>query len=278
MFYVPNSFLENILKEDIPWNDSTTEALGISGVPGKITCFPKKDGFVSGIEMGARLFKEVGLEVTCVAKDGDFYTAGQTVLEARGTSEKIHSIYKTVQNILEYSSGITNRVRSMTKQIEAAGSKAKVAVTRKHFPGTKTISLNAALLGGAIVHRAGLSESILVFDQHRVFCADPVAAVRLAKEQEPEKKIAVEVDNEDEGFKYINAGADIIQCERFTPEILKNFVAKAKQLRSDVIINAAGGINDSNTFEYAQTGADVLVTSWIYFGRPFDIKMKISSD
>ena len=58
----------------------------------------------------------------------------------------------------------------MTRQIEAAGSKAKVAVTRKHFPGTKTISLNAALLGGAIVHRAGLSESILVFDQHRVFC------------------------------------------------------------------------------------------------------------
>ena len=170
MFYIPTSFLENILKEDIPWNDSTTEALGISGVPGKISCFPKKDGFVSGIEIGVRLFKEVGLEVTCIGKDGDFYSAGQTVLEARGTAEKIHSVYKTVQNILEYSSGITNRVRAMTRQIEAAGSKAKVAVTRKHFPGTKTISLNAALLGGAIVHRAGLSESILVFDQHRVFC------------------------------------------------------------------------------------------------------------
>ena len=43
-------------------------------------------------------------------------------------------------------------------------------------------------------------------------------------------------------------------------------------------INAAGGINDSNAYEYAQTGADVLVTSWVYFGRPFDIKMKISSE
>lgn len=278
MFYVPTSFLESILKEDIPWNDCTTEALGISGVPGKITCFPKKDGFVSGIEMGARLFKEVGLEVTCAGKDGNFFSAGQTVLEARGTAEKIHSVYKTVQNILEYSSGITNRVRVMTKQIEAAGSKAKVAVTRKHFPGTKTISLNAALLGGAIVHRAGLSDSILVFDQHRVFCKDPVAAVHLSKEQEPEKKIAVEVDNEEDGIRYIDAGADIIQCERFSPEMLKNFVTRAKQLRGGVIINAAGGINDSNVYQYAQTGADVLVTSWVYFGRPFDIKMKISYD
>lgn len=88
MFYIPTSFLENILKEDIPWNDSTTEALGISGVPGKISCFPKKDGFVSGIEIGVRLFKEVGLEVTCIGKDGDFYSAGQTVLEARGTPKK----------------------------------------------------------------------------------------------------------------------------------------------------------------------------------------------
>ena len=85
-------------------------------------------------------------------------------------------------------------------------------------------------------------------------------------------------DNEDEGIQYINAGADIIQCERFSPEMLRNFVATAKQIRPDVIINAAGGINDSNAYEYAQTGADVLVTSWVYFGRPFDIKMKISSE
>lgn len=42
MFYIPTSFLENILKEDIPWNDSTTEALGISGVPVKFLVFPKK--------------------------------------------------------------------------------------------------------------------------------------------------------------------------------------------------------------------------------------------
>lgn len=278
MFYVPTSFLENILREDIPYNDCTTEALGISGVPGKISCFPKKDGFVSGIEMGARLFKEVGLQVTGIGKDGDFYSAGQTVLEARGSAKKIHSIYKTVQNILEYSSGITNRVRAITKQIEAANSKAKVAVTRKHFPGTKTISLNAALLGGAIVHRAGLSESILVFDQHRVFCEDPVSAVRMAKKQEPEKKIAVEVENEEEGIQYIHAGADIIQCERFNPEALKAFVVKARNIRNDVIINAAGGINDTNAYEYALTCADVLVTSWVYFGRPFDIKMRISSD
>ena len=86
--------------------------------PVKFLVFPKKTAFVSGIEIGVRLFKRSRLEVTCIGKDGDFYSAGQTVLEARGTAEKIHSVYKTVQNILEYSSGITNRVRAMTRQIE----------------------------------------------------------------------------------------------------------------------------------------------------------------
>ena len=55
-------------------------------------------------------------------------------------------------------------------------------------------------------------------------------------------------------------------------------LSKARNIRNDVIINAAGGINDTNASEYALTGSNVLVTSWVYFGRPFDIKMKISSD
>ena len=42
------------------------------------------------------------------------------------------------------------------------------------------------------------------------------------------------------------------------------------------VIAAAGGINAANAAEYAATGVDVLVTSWVYFGKPEDIKMKFS--
>jgi molybdenum transport protein len=48
-------------------------------------------------------------------------------------------------------------------------------------------------------------------------------------------------------------------------------------LNPSLVINAAGGVNSANAREYAASGADVLVTSWVYFGKPFDIKMKISS-
>ena len=78
-------------------------------------------------------------------------------------------------------------------------------------------------------------------------------------------------------MKFIEAGADIIQCERFSCSELRSFVTAAKAMRPDVIINAAGGVNASNAKEFAAAGADVLVTSWVYFGKPFDIKMKISA-
>lgn len=277
MFYIPDSALESIIAEDIPWNDVTTEALDISARPGTISCFPKIDGFVSGIDIAKRMFESVGLKVTHCAKDGAFYAAHTPVLEAAGRADQIHAVYKTAQNIMEYSSGISNRVRQMVEEAASVNPNVKIAVTRKHFPGTKAISLNAALLGGAIVHRAGLSESILVFDQHRVFCANPANAVKAAKLHEPEKKIAVEVSCAEEGLKFIEAGADIIQCERFSCADLRSFVTAAKAMRADVIINAAGGINASNAKEFAEAGADVLVTSWVYFGKPFDIKMKISA-
>ncbi len=38
---------------------------------------------------------------------------------------------------------------------------------------------------------------------------------------------------------------------------------------------AAGAINDSNAAIYAKAGADVLVTSWMYFAPPADIKAEI---
>ena len=282
MQFISDAFLEHLIGEDIPWTDATTEALGISGVPGRITCFPKAAGAVSGIAFARRIFELAGLTVTEAARDGEHRLAGEVVLAAAGPAEAIHAVYKTAQNVMEYSSGITNRAAAMLMAAREANPRVQVAVTRKHFPGTKTLSLAAALAGGAIVHRAGLSESILVFDQHRVFCGDGaddeagvIEALRRAKLREPEKKIAVEAGDPAEGMRYVQAGVDIVQCERFEPEELKKFVKEAKAVNPNLIVNAAGGINETNAASFAQAGADVLVTSSVYFGKPFDIKMRI---
>ena len=42
MFYLSDAFIDNLLTEDIPLNDCTTESLGISKEPGRLRCYPKK--------------------------------------------------------------------------------------------------------------------------------------------------------------------------------------------------------------------------------------------
>lgn len=276
MFAVTDEVLTSLWREDCPLADVTVQALGIGGEAGRMTCFPKKSGFVFGIDWAARMFELAGAEVMFKGDDGRLYDAGEVALDVAGSAASIHSVYKAAQTVMEYASGIAGRAHAMVLEAQAGNPKAKVAVTRKHFPGTKGISLAAAVAGGAVIHRTGLSDSVLIFDQHRVFVDDVEAALARAIEAEPEKKIAIEADDEAEALRFAKAGCDILQLDHFTPEAVKATVAALKAVNPKVLLLAAGGVNVTNARAYAAAGADVLVTSSVYFGAPFDIKMKMA--
>ncbi len=276
MFYISDSYIEELIHEDLQHMDVTTMAMGIEDEPGIVECFPKRECTLAGVEEAARIFRTCGAEAEILMPSGSPAAANEICLRARGTAGQLHACYKLAQNVMEYSSGIATRAAAMVAAARSANPRVHVSVTRKHFPGGKALSLKAALAGGASLHRLGLSDSILVFDQHRVFAGDFAELIPRMAAAFPEKKIAAEADSREEAARWLRAGADIVQCERFSPEELAAFVGEAKGFNPRVTIAAAGGINAANAAEYAATGADVLVTSWVYFGKPEDIKMKFS--
>ena len=175
-------------------------------------------------------------------------------------------------------SGIAGRAALMVERARAANPRVQVAVTRKNLPGAKRVCLEAACCGGATVHRQGLSDSILIFAQHRAFLADGGAKALAAhweqwRQAMPERKIAVEVDTPEEALLLARAGADVIQCEKFPLPVLTETVRALRAAAPAITILAAGGVNGDNAAAYAATGVDVLVTTWPYFGRPADIKV-----
>jgi molybdenum transport protein len=132
------------------------------------------------------------------------------------------------------------------------------------------------MAGGAVPHRLGLSDSILAFDEHRLFLrpGEPLADVVSAMAGRfPEKKIAMEANSPEEVVAFARAGVHVIQCERFEPSLLAECVVALRGLSPSIVVAAAGGVNAANAAEYARTGVDILVTSWPYFGRPKDIKV-----
>ena len=256
--------------------DVTVHALGIDSEPGRMACFPKKTGFVFGIDWAARMFRMAGATVELKGDDARVYEAGEVALEVTGTAGQLHSVYKAAQTVMEYASGIAGRTRAMLLEAQKGNPTVKVAVTRKHFLGTKEISLASAVAGGAVIHRTGLSDSVLIFDQHRVFVDDVTAALQRAVAEEPEKKIAIEADTPEEALQFAQAGCDVLQLDHFTPEAVQETGALVKAVNPKIVLLAAGGVNVENAKAYAAAGADVLVTSSVYFGKPFDIKMAMT--
>ncbi len=271
------AFIDGLLVDDCPFGDITTDGLGIGAAEGRVTAKFKAEGIVAGACVAKRLFEKAGARVTLCRGDGEKLPAGDPILIAEGSARSLHRAYKTAQTAMEYASGIAFRTRIMVERARSEALDVNVALTRKHFPGTKILSYIGLFAGGGIVHRNGLSDSILVFDQHRVFAKDPIEAVKRLKRSAPEKKVAVEVGSAQEGMAYVRAGVEIIQCERFSVEALAAFVREAKSLNPTIVINAAGGVNAENAADYARAGADVLVSTWPYFGKPWDVEMTFES-
>ena len=264
MFYISDGYIDGLIGEDLQLMDLTTMSMGIEETPGLVECFPKRECVLAGVEEAARIFERCGARAEVLKPSGTRAEARGICLRARGTAGRLHACYKLAQNVMEYSSGIATRTAEMSAAARAVNPAVHVAVTRKHFPG------------GASLHRLGLSESILAFDQHRIFADDFIALIPKMAAAFPEKKIEAEAESPEEAMGYLRAGIDMVQCERFAPAELAAFVKEAKAEFPRAVIAAAGGINAANAAEYAATGVDVLVTSWVYFGKPEDIKMKFS--
>jgi molybdenum transport protein len=279
MFLFPDSFVESLLLEDLYLYDATCHALGLSDQPAEVRALAREAGVAAGVEVAARLFQLVGATVVAHATDGQALAPGEAILTARGPAGRLHGAYKIAQNVLEHSGGVASRARLMVERARSV-SAAEVLVTRKNFPGAKRLSLAAALAGGAQVHRAGLTETILIFGEHSQFLGGLeglAKALPALREKCPEKKIAVEVANPAEAELAAKAGAEIVQCEKFSESDLKAAVAAVKAVNPAVKVVAAGGVNGDNAAAVAATGVDGLVTSWPFFGKPKDVKMAFQS-
>jgi len=270
--------LQGLLRDDAPYGDLTTSQLGIGAQAGRLVFLARQPMRVCATEEAARLFVLAGAEAEVKRASGTFATAGTELLQARGTAAALHLAWKVAQTLTEYASGIATTAAAIVGALHEAGLSTPVACTRKHFPGTKAVAVKAALAGGAVMHRLGLSETLLVFPEHRVFLPAPDLAEALLQlgRRCPEKKRVAEVNSLDEALAMAHCGVEVLQLEKFTPAEVARCKAMLTEAGLGPQLAAAGGVNAANAVAYAQAGADVLVTSAPFFSKPADVQVKIS--
>ncbi|MGE4265865.1 MAG: ModD protein [Deferribacterales bacterium] len=278
MFFTQHD-IDRWIEEDIPFIDLTSSITDFTENSLGITFKARHDTCVSGCEAAVSVLERVGCTVTSSLKSGDFISMGDLIIEAQGTPQSIHKGWRVALNLLEYSSGIATRTRNLVAAARKANPKIVVSGTRKAFPGTRRLSVQALMAGGAVPHRLGLSETVLFFPAHY----DNAGGLDMLLSQMPqirlkclEKKIEIELEKLEDIEKAVKAGVDSIQTDKMTPEQVAETVKLVKSLNPAVKVLAAGGINIDNAESYAASGADMLVTSWMYFGKPADIKATIA--
>ena len=271
---ISDSDIERFIEEDVPYGDLTTHLLGIGGKPGRISFTTREETILCGTEEAVRLLQKCGATVTSCIPSGTKLSPGIEFLAAEGSAEALHAGWKVALNVLEYASGIASRTGRIVEKCRAVNPALSVVTTRKSFPGTKRIAIKAIIAGGALPHRLGLSETVLVFKQHTAFFGGLEAflgSVAELKLKAHESKIIIEADTCEEALLIARSGADVVQLDKITPAGLAETVAAIRAANPNILISAAGGINEANAAEYAATGIDIIVLSSVYFGKPSDI-------
>ncbi len=252
--------LKQILAEDIGQGDVTAQAIIPSNLEVNAAVVAKEEGVAAGIEETSILAECLGLKVKAKVADGEKIKNKQVLLEISGDAQTILCSERTMLNLLSRMSGIATATQTLAKKLENAGSKAKIAATRKSAPGLLYFDKKAVAIGGGDPHRLHLDDMVLIKDNHLAIVGSVEAAVKKAKANVSfSKKIEVEVTKAEDALQAAKAGADIIMLDNFSPKQAKDAAVMLEKAGfGGVLLEVSGKITGENLLEYASAQVDII--------------------
>jgi len=131
----------------------------------------------------------------------------------------------------------------------------KVRDTRKTLPGLRALQKYAVRCGGGVNHRMSLSDAALVKDNHVVAAGGVTEAFTAVREAFPGVPVEVEVDSLEQLAQVLDAGADLVLLDNFTPDQMRQAV---RVNAGRALLEASGGLTLEDAPEVAGTGVDYV--------------------
>ncbi len=259
---VLDDHLQAWLKEDIGRGDRTTQALGLSQVKGQAELESKQLGIIAGLPVFARIFNllEPTAQIEYLLKDGDRCQPGEIIARVVASMETLLLGERVALNLLMRLSGIASLTYTYAELI--ADLPAQLVDTRKTTPGLRLLEKYATQVGGAVNHRLGLDDAVMIKDNHIQAAGGIAAALEKIRSEIPfTQKIEVEAETLGQVQAALAAGADIIMLDNMPPERMNQAVEIIRHQRPAVTIEASGNITQETIRTVALTGVDYISTS-----------------
>ncbi|WP_394185126.1 carboxylating nicotinate-nucleotide diphosphorylase [Pseudoalteromonas tetraodonis] len=215
----------------------------------------REDCIFCGKDLIIEVFKQVDPSVVvkiCV-NDGDFVSANSTLFTASGSARAILTAERTALNFVQTLSGTATTTAHYVKEL--SGTNTQLLDTRKTIPGLRALQKYAVKCGGGANHRIGLFDAFLIKENHIAACGGINNAVTQAKLNHADKPIEVEVESLHELEQAINAGADIIMLDNFSPEQIRQAVSITNKRAK---LEVSGNMTLETLKAYSQAGVDFI--------------------
>jgi len=236
----------------------------------------KSEGILAGVKYARVVARSEKFDCKFLKRDGDVLKKGDVIAELEGKASILLSSERTFLNMLQHASGIATMANKYTKLME--GTDVVLLDTRKTRPQLRDFEKYASRVGGAINHRLGLDDCLMLKDTHLKTIVDLKEFVKTARKRISwVTKIEIECETFAQVQEAMEAGADIIMCDNMTPEEIVNVVKYRDEVHPHVLLEASGNISLQTIQEYTKTGVDAISSgsiihqaTWLDFSMKFD--------
>ncbi|MBI1240823.1 carboxylating nicotinate-nucleotide diphosphorylase [Umezakia ovalisporum] len=275
---VLDPLLRGWLLEDIGRGDRTTNSLLSENVtPGTAKWVAKAPGIVAGLPVAARVFQLLNEKVSFVpvVADGARCEPGQVIAEIHGSLDALLMGERLALNLAMRLSGIATLTNIYVEQI--ADLPAQLVDTRKTTPGLRLLEKYASAVGGAMNHRMGLDDAVMIKDNHIAAAGGIGEAITHIRSQIPYPlTIEVETESLNQVKAALNHQADMIMLDNMPVEMMRQAVLLIRQEDSRVKIEASGNVTLETIRAVAETGVDYISSSApITQSKWLDLSMRI---
>jgi nicotinate-nucleotide pyrophosphorylase (carboxylating) len=265
------------LTEDIGDGDITSSVTIPEGTRARASFLCKQKGVICGLTIAELVFRDLSEDVnfTPLVNDGDEVEKGTVIAKIEGSAHALLAGERTALNFMQRMSGVATMARRFANVI--SGTKTKILDTRKTIPGWRLLDKYASQCGGAVNHRIGLYDMMMIKDNHISAAGGIVRALEMSKEVFDEGRIKIEIETaslDDVQTALRTGGFHRIMFDNFTPEDVKKAV---ELVGGSYETEASGGITLDTALEYAKAGVDYLSTGAItHSATALDISMDIA--
>ena len=267
------------LEEDIGTGDHSTLSVIPEGATGKVVLNIKEDGLLAGMEVAECILRTLDPAINFVPfkKDGDRMRVGDQAFEAQGLVHALLKGERLLLNCMQRMSGIATLTASYVEKIR--GYDTKILDTRKTTPNFRLLEKEAVRIGGAVNHRFGLYDMIMLKDNHIDFAGGIEKAIVMADQYRKVHGLAIPIEVEARSLEDVSVvcrvGVDKvfrIMLDNFTPDLISQAI---NIIGNQFETEASGGINLDNIESFASTGVNyVSIGALIHHAVSLDLSLK----